>query len=162
MHAGSPAGATAQPEESEPDLTGQAASPYVYISRGAHRAGERPEATHNTATRYTRFSKPVGHAAHRPVHAPAKEGHREDEAKPTQKKNNRGGGGETPPAYEQETAGTSNVGSPPRPTGTDPPIRRGGDGGNDSHGPVKPNEHPTKAGNPMDSETTGGTDGTHR
>ena len=59
-----PAGTTAQPAEPQPNQTGRAVSPCVYISHKAHGAGAPPMAIHNTATRRTMNSEPVGHAVH--------------------------------------------------------------------------------------------------
>ena len=78
----------------------------MYINHKAHGAGAPPAANHNTATRRNTNNEPVGHAVHQPVHVPAQGEQREEVAKPPQKKNDREGG-ETPPTYEQKTAGAS-------------------------------------------------------
>ena len=75
-----PAGATAQPAEPEPNPTGWAASPCVYISNTTHAAGAGPAAT------YSANSDPVSHTVCRPVHAPAQGGEREEQANPPKKK----------------------------------------------------------------------------
>ena len=90
-----PAGRTAQPAESEPNPTGRAASPCVYINHTTHGAGARPAVTHN-ANR-----DPFSHTVCRPVRAPAQRGQREEQANPPPKKNGRG---ETAPTHERTPA----------------------------------------------------------
>ena len=97
-----PAGATAQPAEPEPGPTKRADSLCMYISQKAHRAGPRPAATRNTN------SKPVNRTAHRPVHAPAQGGQREEQANLPPKKNDREGGKPQPRTNRKRPSGTPN------------------------------------------------------
>ena len=76
-----PALATAQPAEPEPNPTGQAARPSVYISHPTHRAGPRPAANCSTN------SNPVSQTECRPVLAPTQRRQREEQANPPRRKN---------------------------------------------------------------------------
>ena len=92
-----PTGATAQPAEPEPNPTGRAAEPNVYITHPTHGAGARPGKTHTpTAARKTTPN------ADQCMHEP-REGRGRNRQPPRKSRKKQGGGG-TRKAHPHETA----------------------------------------------------------
>ena len=144
-----PAGATAQPAEAEPNPTGQAVSPCVYISHKAHRAGARPAAACNTN------SEAGCHALHRPVHA-GRAGGGTGNA-PKKRENSREGGKPHPPRNRQKPY------SPLKPTSAHP-LARGSAGKHERQPYKRAATHPLLRGGqpPQRGETMGDAQGTDR
>ena len=115
----------------------------MYLNNTAHRAGARPEATHNTPPRHSKVSNPVGHAVFRPVHAPAKGRQRIRPGRPSPRKQKKGGGRTSKKLLEQAIGGAL-----PAPLGQTHQPGEAENGRSHSNRPAKPNKHPTKAGNP--------------
>ena len=117
----------------------------VHKPHGA-RSRARPAATHSTATRQNAINEPVACAVHRPVHAPAQGGQREEEANHPQKKNREGG--KAHPHTNRKLPEQAKRGAPSTPLGRTRQPGGAEEGRRDSRKTANPRNHSTKEGDP--------------